>query len=110
MACMKCGKKTKEDQFFCPECLEVMKAYPVKRDIHIQLPNRPVEPIQKRSAKKRRNLTPEEQVIYLRSRVRKLKYAIALLVILLVIALAGLLYFTGKIEDLIKLGTSYTKP
>ena len=108
MACMKCGKKTKEDQVFCPECLEVMEAYPVKRDIHIQLPNRPIHPIQKRSGKKRRNLTPEEQVVYLQSRVRRQKFAIALLVLLLLAALAALLYFTGKVDELLELVPNYT--
>ena len=107
MACLKCGKKTKEDEVFCPECLEIMENYPVKRDIYIQLPNRPSSP-QKRSSRKRRNLTADEQVVYLRSRVRRLKVAVSLLVFLLLVALAALIYFTGAQEELLKLGTNYT--
>ena len=108
MACMKCGKKTKEDQVFCTECLEVMAAYPVKRDIHIQLPNRPVRPVQKRSGKKRRTLTPEEQVVYLRNRNRRLKLALTLMSLLLLALLAILLYFTGKVDELLKLVPNHT--
>ena len=107
MACMKCGKKTKDDQVFCPDCLKVMEAYPVKRDIHIQLPNRPTHPVSKRSGKKRRNLTPEEQVAYLQSRVRRQKFTIALLFLLLICALIALLYFTGEVDRLLELVPNY---
>ena len=40
MACMKCGKDTEDGRMFCARCLEVMEAYPVKPDVHIQLPVR----------------------------------------------------------------------
>lgn len=109
MACMKCGKKTKEDQVFCTECLEVMEKYPVKRDIHIQLPNRPTTLPQKRTNRRRRNLPPEEQVIFLRGRIRRQNAAIVLLVLALLASLVGLLYFTGEVDKLIKLGTEYTQ-
>ena len=38
MHCLKCGKQTKSEHVFCPGCLTVMEAYPVKPDVHIQLP------------------------------------------------------------------------
>ena len=108
MACMKCGKKTKDEQVFCTECLAVMEQYPVKRDIHIQLPSRANDRPGKRERRRKRNLTPEEMVVILRSRVRRQRWIIFVLVILLLAALAGALYFSGKAEELIKLGAEYT--
>ena len=58
MGCIKCGKKTKQDQTFCPQCLKVMEAYPVKADVHVQLPSRPAEPA-KKPARKKRAIPPE---------------------------------------------------
>ena len=82
MACLKCGKKTKDDQSFCPRCLEVMEQYPVKKDVHIQLPNRP-EVTVKKAPRKRRPLSAEEQLPILRRKSRRLALAVVALAILL---------------------------
>ena len=108
MACLKCGKKTKDEQVFCTECLEVMEAYPVKRDIHIQLPTRPDASVQKRAARKRRNLTPEEQALLYRAKTRRLTVVVVLLILLLLVAVAGILYYSGQVDKLIKFGANYT--
>ena len=105
MACLKCGKKTKDEQVFCPECLGSMDAYPVKRDIHIQLPNRPVDTIQKR---KRRILTPEEQVAYLRTRIRRQRIVLAVLTLALLASLTGLFLTSDAQEEIKKYAPSYT--
>lgn len=82
MACIKCGKKTKNEQTFCPRCLEVMESYPVKTDVHIQLPNRPDAPVRK-AARKRRAVPAEELVPVLRRRLRRLALIALSLAILL---------------------------
>jgi hypothetical protein len=82
MACLKCGKKTKDEQSFCPRCLEVMEQYPVKKDVHIQLPNRPVAEA-KKAPRKRRPLSAEEQLPILRRKSRRLALAVVALAILL---------------------------
>ena len=82
MACLKCGKKTKDEQSFCPRCLEVMENYPVKPDVHIQLPNRP-EVIVKKAPRKRRVLSYEEATVLWRKRAKRLAaFAFGLMVLL----------------------------
>ncbi len=85
MACLKCGKKTKDDQSFCPRCLEVMEQYPVKKDVHIQLPNRP-EVTAKKATRKRRALSYEEATVLWRKRTRWLAALVFLLMLLLGVA------------------------
>ena len=87
MGCIKCGKKTKDEQTFCPRCLEVMEAYPVPSDVHVQLPNRPVSS-GKKSSRKRRPVSAEEKVAVLRRRLRRM----TALVLLLVLLLAGAVF------------------
>ena len=87
MGCIKCGKKTKDEQTFCPRCLEVMEAYPVPNDVHVQLPNRPADS-GKKSSRKRRQVSAEEKVIVLRRRLRRM----TLLAVLLAILLAGAVF------------------
>ena len=54
MHCLKCGKQTKSEHVFCPGCLTVMEAYPVKPDVHIQLPKDANRESPKKSGRKRR--------------------------------------------------------
>ena len=92
MSCLKCGKKTTEEQCFCKHCLEVMEQYPVKPDVHIQLPNRP-ETNGKKSSRKRRVISYEEATILWRKRARKL--AVVVLVLTLLLGVAVALLVTG---------------
>ena len=107
MSCLKCGKKTTEEQCFCRRCLEGMEAYPVKPDVHVQLPNRPVSPETKKTGKKRRALSPEEQVPLLRKRLRRLT-AIALALAVLLAAAAFLLIKDYFFEEELEIGKNYT--
>ena len=92
MECLKCGKTTENEQAFCAKCLAAMDAYPVKPDVHVQLPIRRAAPTPKRASRKRRLLSAEERAAYLQGRVRRMARMIALLVILLCAAVAALVY------------------
>ena len=107
MECMKCGKKTENEQVFCPRCLEVMEAYPVKPDVHIQLPARPAPQKAKKPSHRRRNLTADEQIIYLRSKVRQQWALMAVLAIALLITIGTLFYTASKPADP-DIGKNYT--
>lgn len=107
MECLKCGKTVKDEQVFCPHCLEVMDAYPVKSNIPIQLPPRREQNSPKKARRKKRPLSPEEQIFLLRSRQRRLVAAIALLSFLLCAAVGALLLPELKPEEL-EWGKNYT--
>ncbi len=107
MRCLKCGKETKNEQVFCAQCLAVMDTYPVKPDVHIQLPNRAAQDLSKKSAKKRRTLSPEEQITILRKRNRRLMAALLAMVLLLGAAGYLLARATATTEDT-ELGKNYT--
>ena len=106
MACLKCGKKTKDDQSFCPRCLEVMEQYPVKKDVHIQLPNRP-EATVKKAPRKRRVLSYEEATVLWRKRTKRLAAAVLVLIVLL--GAAVFLLVKGWLaEDALPIGQDLT--
>lgn len=107
MQCLKCGKETKNEQVFCPQCLAVMETYPVKPDVHIQLPKHTDRVLSKKSGKKRRVSSPEEQIAHLRRRNRRL--IAALLAMTLLLGAAGYLLVQASVstEDT-ELGKNYT--
>ena len=70
MYCMKCGREVNEGQVFCDSCLDVMKNYPVKPGIAIQLPGKKEAPPKKGYVKRRQPPTPEEQILKLRKRLK----------------------------------------
>lgn len=107
MNCLKCGKQTKNENAFCPLCLEVMDAYPIKPDAHIQLPNHPSRPVVKKPGRKRRVLTVDEQVVYLRKNVHHLTLAVVLLSALLIFTSVMLVHTIIKQDDS-NLGKNYT--
>ena len=74
MNCIKCGRKIKDRQVFCEECLAIMEAYPVKPGTPIQLPP-PPKHTPPAKANKRRPKKPEEQLAQLRISVRWLSVA-----------------------------------
>lgn len=90
MNCMKCGRELKDRQAFCDGCLADMEKYPVKPGTPIQLPQRSGETAaKKRPLRRKRILTPEEQLPRLRFSVRLLM--LALTVALIAFALTSLL-------------------
>lgn len=91
MHCMKCGQKLKDEQVFCPECLAVMEAYPVKSGTPILLPHRTDTPVAPPRHSRRKIRKPEEQISRLRSTVRWL--ALALTVTLLAFGATAVMLF-----------------
>ena len=88
MSCMKCGRDIEEGQVFCTLCLEDMARYPVKPGIAIQLPTRKDTPASKKTHTKRRQPpTPEEQILRLKKRIRRL--AVLWLITFLLLAAAA---------------------
>lgn len=109
MACLKCGKKTEDAQVFCPACLAVMEAHPVKNDVHIQLPNRKERILPRRTGRKRRALSPEEQLPLLKKRQNRLIALIVLLALLLSAAVGLLIYTLTAPEELeLEWGINYS--
>ena len=106
MYCLKCGKDTKGEAVFCQSCLEVMDKYPVKPDVHVQLPNR-ANAGQKRSGKKRIQFSADEQLVILRRRMRKVVALVLLLIILLSASVAAIIHLMGENEAL-QPSASYT--
>ena len=97
MHCMKCGKKIKDRQVFCDECLAIMDTYPVKPGTPIQLPtivaNNFAAPISKNN--KRKQKTPEEIIAKLRRSNRWLS-ALLFLFILTAISLTIIIMWLIK--------------
>ena len=84
MQCMKCGRKIKDNQVFCEECLGIMETYPVKPGTPIQLPP-PSKTSLPTRPNRRKTLKPEEQIQRLRSTVGRLTIALILLILILII-------------------------
>ena len=89
--CMKCGREVKGNQVFCDQCLSVMKQYPVKQDVRVQLPHREL-PTEKKAPVRKRVLTPEEQISRLRSAVKRLSIALVCILLLLVFSVSLLFH------------------
>ncbi|MBR5021743.1 MAG: hypothetical protein IKY18_00860 [Oscillospiraceae bacterium] len=86
MACMKCGKAAEDGQAFCAHCLEVMEDYPVKPDVHIQLPTRRTEESSKKQTRKSRP-RKRGQAASLRKQICWMWAAIVLLILALAFSL-----------------------
>ena len=101
MHCMKCGREIEERQVFCPDCLTHMAQNPVKPGTVVKLPHRSTTVLsKKRFSFKRRELTPEEQVIHQRSIIRRLALALALAIVLL-IAAGFLLFWMFTLKNIV---------
>ena len=88
MACLKCGRETKENQVFCPDCQSLLHSQaPLKADYRVVIPQRPKKSEPQHAPAKKR--TPEEQVARLQTMVRVL----AILVLTLFLTTAASLGF-----------------
>ena len=94
MACMKCGKDTEEGQLFCGRCLDGMEAYPVKPDVHIQLPTRNGETAHKKQAAPVRTKAAQIATLRLQLRLMWGVVVVLLLAVAFLLSLSGLLCFT----------------
>lgn len=96
MKCTKCGRDVAENAVFCQLCLETMAKYPVKPGTVIQLPQRKSAPSKKAGSRKRQ-LSPEEQVIRQRKTIRGLW--VALITTALLLGLCASLLHTYRQQD-----------
>ncbi len=98
MNCMKCGREIGEGQVFCDTCLDMMRKYPVKPGIAIQLPIRNHTPAPKKTYSRRRQpLTPEEQLLRLKKRVKRITVLwLVTLALLAATIYPAVEYFLGK--------------
>ena len=103
MYCLRCGRETIDEQAFCLECQKEMAKYPVDPGTVVQLPiGKPTPP--KKTPKRR--ITPEEQVRFLRKRVRM--YAslfIAALVLLVCLAVPLIMVYR---KNAVQIGQNYS--
>ena len=104
MVCMKCGKDTENGRMFCNRCLEVMEAYPVKPDVHIQLPARNTEAAPKKQTRRVRVDPKDAKIATLRLQLRLMW----VVVLALLLAVAILLLHPPKANENADLGQNYT--
>lgn len=108
MNCMKCGRDIEEDQVFCEKCLEVMKQYPVRPGIVIQLPHHKAgAPVRKPLVRRRTEIPLEEQVKRLKKRLLRLRIAFVV-VVLLFLGLSALAAYHLITDDHILPGQNYS--
>ncbi len=107
MNCMKCGRDIVEDAVFCPDCLADMERYPVKPGTVVLLPTRAPAPAAKKPVK--RALPPEEQVRLLNKRIRRLRGALVLAIVL-ALAATTLALYSLQDEEIVSLlpGQNYS--
>ena len=93
MNCMKCGVEIPETQVFCDHCLALMEQCPVRAGIHVHLPKRArTEEPPKRPTKKKRVLSPEEQISALHIKVLRLRLVAVILAFILCV-ISSFLFF-----------------
>lgn len=99
MECLKCGKSTESDHFFCKECMAEMEKYPVKPGTPVKLPRRNAQaPAFREHVRKKIKNAEKEQI-------GKLYRKIKILLILLLIAVTACLVVSALYVRLI-----YTTP
>ena len=97
MNCMRCGVKTGEKEVFCSECLASMEKYPIRPGTPVHIPMRNAIPDAKRAPRKKREITPEEQLSRLRIMVRRL--SLALIAALVTIALLFGILLASSLQE-----------
>ena len=86
MYCIKCGRETNSERVFCDECLESMEQYPVKPGTSVHLPKKSLPPQEKKGTRKKKPVKPEEQIHLLKSKIKRQRRLIFLLLALLLVA------------------------
>lgn len=104
MQCLKCGRETKNREVFCPDCLEVMAAAPVKPDTPVILPER--DKLAKRTPKKKQPKA-EKIIAQLNKKVRRLWIAVAVLAVLFSASFGALAYLVYRDYTQPAIGSNY---
>ena len=94
---MRCGVNTAEKEVFCSDCLASMEKYPVKPGTPVHIPMRCMAPDAKKVPKKKRDLTPDEQISRLRNIIRVL--TAGLMAALVVIMLLSGILLVSSLQD-----------
>jgi hypothetical protein len=94
---MRCGVNTAEKEVFCSDCLASMEKYPIKPGTPVHIPMRGMAPDAKKVSKKKRDLTPDEQISRLRSMIRML--TAGLMAALVVIMLLSGILLVSSLQD-----------
>jgi hypothetical protein len=105
---MRCGVETLGKQVFCDDCLAFMEKYPVAPGTAVHLPLRKNAEESKKNARKRRELTPEEQLLQMKQLVRWLAGALAAAVIAAAILGTALFLSLTDSESDLPQGRNYT--
>lgn len=106
MNCTKCGRETANNAVFCKKCLDVMVQYPVKPGAVIQLPQRK-KPSAKKTAPRRKNLSPEDLVISQRKTIKWLWIVLACTFLLLCLSVILLFQMNQEQESITTIGQNY---
>lgn len=107
MNCMKCGKEMSGNQHFCEQCLEEMEKYPVKPNTVVQIPVRPFSTPAKRKTKRSRFIRPEDEIRFLRKRIRWLSAALVVSVLAFALTAAATLFLLEDKEIPFDIGQNY---
>lgn len=105
MNCMKCGKEIPATQVFCDSCLAVMDRYPVKPDIHVQLPHR--DSSQKKAPSRKPEPTTKEKLLQSRKIIKRLVLALVCALLALVLSVTLLLYTCLQKDTTSNIGKNY---
>ena len=105
MECLKCRRETQAGEIFCPECLTVMAASPVKQDTPVILPRRETL---KRGTAGKKTAKPEEIIAKLRKKLSRLRIAVAVLSVLLALCVGALGFFAYREWSRPDLGSNYS--
>lgn len=106
MYCMKCGKEIEETKVFCDACLSVMARKPVATDTAVQLPLRTGEAVRK-SAPRKRQRSPEEQLRRLRGAVKWVSVALTCTVLALALTVSLLVHTVSAQGEEREIGKNY---
>ena len=107
MHCMKCGAELKNSGVFCENCLADMEKYPVKPNIAVTLPERPVaQPVRKRS--RRKYTKPEDQIRHLRKVRNWLLVLLCAMTLLVALCVLEILQLTDGDPANLDLGRNYS--
>ena len=107
MYCLRCGRETEEDQAFCLECQKEMAKYPIDPHAVVQLPVRKQAPPRKPV---KRRISPEEQVKFLRRRIRLYTCLLAAALLVIVGLSIPAIRDYGKVKFQIGQNYSTVKP
>ena len=108
MYCMKCGVSIGDSQVFCENCQKDMDRYPVKPNVQVSIPVRPVASASKKRSRRQRGTAQDEQIRTLRIKLR-LAHTALIVVLLAFFALAAIMVkYLSEAPDQYNAGQNYS--